>query len=92
MGPVETRHFDGNDDDDWSGDDDSGGAKRIYDPGRSNWSELDLLPIAMYILQINEDGIWPSVFLLVCQPYLIQFVITFFSILANYSQGTAYQC
>ena len=78
MGPVETRHFDdddysddygdycndkqeGGDDDD---DDDIDGAKRIYDPGRSNWLELDLLPIAGYcrLMRTEFDPVYFSQF------------------------------
>ena len=79
MGPVETRHFDdddysddygdycndehegGDDDDD---DDDIDGAKRIYDPGRSNWLELDLLPIAGYcrLMRTEFDPVYFSQF------------------------------
>ena len=59
-----------NDEDEGSDDDDSDGAKIIYDPGRSNWFELDLLPIDRYCRLI-----WHSVFLLNCQPCLLQFVV-----------------
>ena len=79
MGPVETRHFDDddysddygdycNDEHEGGDDDDDGddiyGAKRIYDPGRSNWLELDLLPIAGYcrLMRTEFDPVYFSQF------------------------------